>query len=481
MADGPVLNINNINPNVIELQYAVRGPIVLRAGEIENELKSGVKKPFDRVVKANIGDCHATGQKPNTFIRQVVAACTYPELMNSGQFPNDVITRAKQILSGCKGQSIGSYSESAGLLTIRNDIAEYIEKRDGHPTDPKNIVMCTGASDGIKSVLSLLLTGKSGNGRAGIMIPIPQYPFYSATIAEFGAYPIPYYLNEEKAWSLDIEELERAISEAKPHCNPRAICVINPGNPTGQVLSKENIETVIKFAKKEKLFLMADEVYQHNIWAEGSKFFSFKQVLMDLGSPYNKMELASFMSASKGFMGECGYRGGYAEVVNLDPEVYAQYQKSITVKLCPPVSGQAVISCVVKPPQQGDSSYETFTKEKSQVLAELKEKAKFVSHLFNSIEGISCNEVMGAMYCFPKIALPEKAIKAAEANNQTPDSFYCFALLEETGICTVPGSGFRQKPGTFHFRMTILPQIDELKAVLAKFKDFHVNFIAKYK
>lgn len=54
--------------------------------------------------------------------------------------------------------------------------------------------------------------------------------------------------------------------------------VINPGNPTGQVLSRENIEEIIKFAYKEKLFVLADEVYQDNVYAEGSKFYSFKKV-----------------------------------------------------------------------------------------------------------------------------------------------------------------------------------------------------------
>ena len=108
-------------------------------------------------------------------------------------------------------------------------------------------------------------------------------------------------------------------------------------------------------------------------------------------------------------------------------------------------------------------------------------QAKLVTSVFNSIEGISCNEVQGAMYAFPRLDLPPKAIEAAKAAEQAPDAFYCFALLEETGICTVPGSGFGEKPGTYHFRTTILPQVEELKDVLAHFKDFHVKFLAKYK
>ncbi|XP_076447698.1 alanine aminotransferase 2-like [Babylonia areolata] len=476
------LSMENLNPCVKEMEYAVRGPIVARANAIAEELKQGVKKPFNKVVKANLGDCHATGQKPITFIRQVLALVTYPEvLMKSPNFPDDAKQRAKRILDACRGYSVGSYSESPGLLAIRQDIAKYIQARDGHPSDPSHIVMSTGASDGIKSVLTLLLTGKGGTERAGFMIPVPQYPLYSAATTVYNAYPIPYYLNEDNNWSLEISELERALEEAKPNCIPRAIVIINPGNPTGQVLTRENIENVIKFALKHNLFILADEVYQHNVYAKGSEFFSFKKVMMEMGAPYNMMELASFMSASKGFMGECGYRAGFAEVINLDADVRAMFNKSISAKLCPPVSGQAVMDVIVNPPVEGEPSYQQFIKEKETVLAQLNEKAKLVTSLFNSIEGIQCNEVQGAMYAFPRILLPPKVVEAAKADGKTPDAFYCFALLEETGICTVPGSGFGEKPGTYHFRITILPQVEELKEVLGHFKDFHLNFLAKYK
>ncbi len=120
----------------------------------------------------------------------------------------------------------------------------------------------------------------------------------------------------------------------------RAIVVINPGNPTGQVLSEQNIKDVIEFAKKENLFIFADEVYQDNVYAQGCAFHSFKKVLTNMGPPYSDMELASFMSCSKGYMGECGIRGGYAELVNLDKDVLAMLNKSISAKLCPTVIGQ---------------------------------------------------------------------------------------------------------------------------------------------
>ena len=79
---------------------------------------------------------------------------------------------------------------------------------------------------------------------------------------------------------------------------------------------------------------------QDNVYADGCKFHSFKKMVNEMGAPYNSMELASFMSCSKGYMGECGIRGGYAELCNIDPAVSAMLNKSISAKLCPTVVGQ---------------------------------------------------------------------------------------------------------------------------------------------
>ncbi|KAJ8924559.1 hypothetical protein NQ315_000708 [Exocentrus adspersus] len=476
----PTLNLENLNPCIKVMEYAVRGPLVTRAGEIEKELEKGVKKPFNEVIKANIGDCHAMGQKPITFTRQVLALVTYPKLLDDPSYPEDVKQRAKTILSGCRGGSVGSYTDSPGIEVIRRHVAEYIERRDGIPSDWQNIIISAGASDAIKNVLKLLICNVNGK-KPGVMIPIPQYPLYSASLAEFDMHQIGYYLDESRNWGLGIAELQRSIDEARKVSNPRAIVLINPGNPTGQVLSRENIEEIIKFAYKEKLFLLADEVYQDNVYAEGSKFYSFKKVLIEMGEPYSSMELASFMSCSKGYLGECGLRGGYAEVINLDPAVKAMYLKAISAMLCPTVLGQACLDTIMNIPTKGEPSYELYMKERTNVLSSLKLRAKMVADTFNSIEGMSCNPVQGAMYAFPQMKLPEKAVEAAKKAGKQPDAFYAFELLESTGICIVPGSGFGQQPGTYHFRTTILPQPDKLKAMLDKFTEFHTGFLKKYK
>ncbi|XP_030631313.1 alanine aminotransferase 2-like isoform X2 [Chanos chanos] len=478
---GKVLTLDTMNASVKKVEYAVRGPIVQRAVQIEKELKEGVKKPFDEVIKANIGDAHAMGQRPITFFRQVLALCTYPELLDDNTFPEDTKNRARRILQACGGNSIGAYSASQGIECIRQDVARYIERRDGGiPSDPDNIYLSTGASDGIVTILKLLVAGE-GRTRTGVMISIPQYPLYSAALAELGAVQINYYLNEEKCWSLDISELKRAVEAARQHCNPRVLCIINPGNPTGQVQSRQCIEDVIRFAAKEGLFLMADEVYQDNVYAEGCQFHSFKKVLFEMGPEYSStVELASFHSTSKCYMGECGFRGGYMEVINMDPDVKAQLTKLVSVRLCPPVPGQALMDLVVNPPQPGEPSYATFIKERTATLRALAEKAKMTEEILNTVPGISCNPVQGAMYSFPRISLPERAVQEAKAKGVAPDMFYCMKLLEETGICLVPGSGFGQKDGTFHFRMTILPSADKLKVLLNKVKEFHQRFTQQY-
>lgn len=194
-----------------------------------------------------------------------------------------------------------------------------------------------------------------------------------------------------------------------------------------------------------------------------------------MGPPYSEMELASFMSCSKGYMGECGLRGAYFEIINVCPQVKAHLLKAISAMLCPTVLGQvriklrlsdapsseprvtcfgsqAVVECITNPPQEGEPSYELYMKEKKGVLLELKKRAKMVAETFNSIPGMSCNEVQGAMYAFPQMKFPPKVLEAAAKENKPADTFYAFQLLENTGICIVPGSGFGQKPGTFHFR-----------------------------
>jgi len=468
-----MINIKKLNPNLIKAQYAVRGKIVQRAYELEQEGK--------KIIYCNIGNPQALKQKPLTYVRQLLALCEYPKLIEDQKtkalFHKDVIEKARKILTE-NPNGLGAYTQSEGMIFIRKAVSKFISERDGIESDPTKIILTDGASKGIQSVFTLLLN----NPNSGFMIPIPQYPLYSATIDLYGAKQINYYLDEEKHWELNKEELESSIEEAKKRgIEPVAIVVINPGNPTGSVLSKENIKMIISFAQKHNIAILADEVYQENIYSDHHKFYSFAKVMDEM--KITDVSLFSFHSTSKGFLGECGHRGGYFETRNVDSEVYSQLVKLQSIGLCSNTAGQIVTYAMVNPPQKHEESYETYMKEKNSILGELKKKAEILGEELNKIKGMSLKFPYGAMYAFVKIDLPEdKNIKnmskkeIAEYESKR-DFNYCLELLEETGICVVPGSGFGQKPHTYHFRTTFLPPADEIKELVKKLKKFHENYL----
>jgi len=475
------MQLGKINSRVESAKYAVRGEVVIRAEQHKQALAKGQKLPFDKVIHCNIGNPQELGQKPLTFMRQVLALVEYPSLLDNPNvdsiFPQDAIDRAKTLLKNIPGGT-GAYSHSQGIEHIRKSVASFIEKRDNVPSSPSNIFLSDGASPGIQKVIEMIIC----NLKDGIMLPIPQYPLYSASVALFGGTQVGYYLNEENGWTLSVEELNRSIKNARSFgIEVKALVIINPGNPTGQCLSIDNMKEIISFVHKEKLTLLADEVYQENVYAEGKKFHSFKKVLASMGNPYfGAVELFSFHSVSKGFLGECGKRGGYLEATNIHPDILGVLYKLASISLCPNISGQIMVDLMVNTPKPGDTSYNLYTQERDAILQSLKRRARLLSEELNKLPGFSCTELEGAMYAFPKIKIPQKAIDEATKQGKAPDLMYCLELLDNTGIVCVPGSGFGQKDGTFHFRTTILPPESQMQEVIAKLANFHKQFLEKY-
>lgn len=366
---------------------------------------------------------------------------------------------------------------------MRKNVARFINLRDGYPENdayatPENVFLTDGASPGVQTILKLLIRGE----KDGVMTPIPQYPLYSATIAALGGSLIPYYLVEEKNWGLELEELNSSVKKAKESgILPRALVVINPGNPTGSCLTDQNMEQIIKFCHENNILLMADEVYQENVYAKNKSFTSFKKKLYSMPQQYRNLELVSFHSTSKGVTGECGKRGGYFELTNIDPAVKEQIYKTLSISLCPNITGQLTVDLMVNPPRPVDPSYKQYMDEKAAIFNSLKIRAELIEKKLNELPGISCQPAEGALYAFPRIQLPQGAIEKAKKEGLQPDAYYCLQLLEQTGLCVVPGSGFGQREGEYHFRTTFLPSEQHLKTVLEGFKQFHLNFLQQHK
>ena len=225
----------------------------------------------------------------------MLALCTCPSLLDDPQIvdalPADVVARAKRILDGTHGLGArcqaavptetrrrslarsrccpGAYSDSKGIESARESVKAYIEERDGHPTDIESLYLTNGASEGVKTLLNMLISGPND----GVMIPIPQYPLYSATITALGGAQIGYYLDEGNDWAMTTANLDEVAAQARADgITPRALCIINPvrtecswldvrravglmwagmrvqGNPTGQVMSEQNIAEVIDWS-----------------------------------------------------------------------------------------------------------------------------------------------------------------------------------------------------------------------------------------
>jgi hypothetical protein len=270
-----VLMDDTMNKNLMEMEYAVRGELVIKAGRYllhstdliswqidlffgpssvwgscwfrrrcsmqvvvrrsryQKMLASGdTSLPFDEVILCNIGNPQSVGQKPFTFFRQVLAGCMYPDLVDSGALPADAAARVKKILSGMAG-GVGAYSGSKGVDSIRESVADYIQRRDGgERQDIENIFLTSGASEGIKTIMQLA----TRDGSDGILIPTPQYPLYSATVTAIGGAPVGYSLIEKTGWKLDPKEITALCAQARkdgitPRCLVRPEANLSPLSP----------------------------------------------------------------------------------------------------------------------------------------------------------------------------------------------------------------------------------------------------------
>ena len=471
------------NQNIIKMEYAVRGPIPARAVEMQ--------KAGRRIIFCNVGNPQALGQKPLSFDRRVLSLLENPSriatewnvqsLVRDGRITQDdaarfegespyVLERAEAMLRGFDGHGLGAYTGSKGPDFIREAVATFINVRDGiasdssRAADPEEIFLTNGASEGVTAVLEALISGP----KDGVMIPIPQYPLYSATLERLGGVQVGYHPNEDEDWCLQTEALEESLKKAKADgVTVKAIVVINPGNPTGAILTDEAIKAVVDFSEKHGIGIIADEVYQPNTY--GEPFTSFAKVVGDRDVP-----LFSFHSVSKGFTGACGRRGGYLEVRNspkikgTDLTFTVLLVKRVSVNLCSNTVGQAMIHLMVSPPEEGSEPYDEYVSERDAVLAALQAKATMIRKAFEEMEGMRCFGRTGAMYLFPRI---EKLPPGST------DFDYCMALLERTGLCTVNGSGFGQAPGTQHLRIAFLPDQALLEEVLPEWVAWHNEYV----
>jgi alanine transaminase len=297
-----------------------------------------------------------------------------------------------------------------------------------------------------------------------------------------GGVVVPCYPDQSNDWALSAAEMERSYREATDSgIDVRLFVCVNPCNPTGRVKTRRELIDIVRFCEDKGIALLADEVYQENTYDDRQPFISFRKVIEDLRS---HVQLISLNSVSKGFLGECGHRGGYTEFHNIDERIVRQAHKMATIDQCGGTTGQLLLDLYCRPPQSKECK-SIWDAEVKAVIDGLKWKSDRLVNALNGLPGITSSRATGAMYVFPSLDLPKKAIDAAskliiDGEPAEPDMFWAWTLLHEIGIVVVPGAGFWAKTGSCHFRITFLPPPEKMERLICRLTTFQTHFMAKY-
>jgi alanine-synthesizing transaminase len=330
------------------------------------------------------------------------------------------------------------YAPSVGILAARDAVAGELTRR-GMPVTADRVIITSGTSEGIE----LTLTALAGEGDE-VLIPSPTYPLYTAVLAKIGAKPVFYRKDPENRWLPDVRDIERLVTPAT-----RALVVIDPNNPTGATYPDDIRRGLIEIADKHNIPLLADEVYGD---------LAYDGPIAPMASLYPDAPIISFSSLSKAYIAP-GWRAGWMAVGRthrLD-EVLGGVKKLADGRLCSTGPMEHAIPAALN----GDRSHEAVFR------AALRERAAVTVSRLNAIDGIHTVAPTAAFYAMPRVTLPPGVT----------DEDYVLALLRETGVLCVYGSGFGTKPEDGFFRVVFLASPTELSEIYDLVGDFTRDFL----
>ena len=332
------------------------------------------------------------------------------------------------------------YLPSAGIGIAREAVAaDYTDR--GVPVSSDRCVITTGTSEGIELCLNALV-----NEGEEVLIPSPTYPLYTAVLAKIGAQARYYRKDPSREWMPDLDHLRSLVTP-----RTRVLVVIDPNNPTGAVYPASVRRALIDFAERHELVILADEVY-------GDIAFDGPVPLM--GTLDQDAPIISLSSLSKAYLAP-GWRAGWL-VVSRSPRldnVLAAIRKLADGRLCSPGPMQYAIAAALT----GDRSHQVAFR------AALKERGRITAEMLNGIPGMRCVAPHAAFYVLPSLSLPP---------GHTDEQFV-LALLRETGILCVHGSGFGTAPEQGFFRIVFLADLHELTAIYTEIGHFAREYLAR--
>jgi len=389
--------------------YDIRGPVQAHAARLEAE--------GHRILKLNIGNPAQFGfDAPDEILQDVIAG-----------------------LPTAQG-----YSDSKGVLSARRAVVQHYQDQDGFPElDVDNVYLGNGVSELITMSLQAMLDAGDE-----VLVPAPDYPLWTASINLAGGTPVHYLCIEEDGWNPDLADLESKITP-----QTKAIVVINPNNPTGAVYSRTVLTQITELARRHRLVLMADEIYDKILYEDA--------VHVPLASLAPDLFCLTFNGLSKAYR-VAGYRAGWLAVTG--PKAHAgSYLEGLTLmasmRLCPNVPSQNAIQAALG----GHQSIHDLILPGGRLL----EQRDTAWEELNKIPGVSCFKPRGALYAFPRLDPEVHAIH--------DDQRLVLDLLLAEKILLVQGTGFNW-PTPDHLRVVTLPWARDLSKAIQRLG----NFLASY-
>lgn len=330
------------------------------------------------------------------------------------------------------------YTPSVGVTPAREAVAAEYEHR-GMPVGPDRVILTAGTSEGIELALGAL-----ADAGDEVLVPTPTYPLYTAVLAKLGAKAVFYHTDPANAWQPDVQDIASKIT-----ARTRALVLIDPNNPTGAVYPESTRRELIALADRTGIPILADEVY-------GDLGFDGPSPL--LGSLAPDAPILSFSSLSKAYVAP-GWRAGWLAVGRSERlnDVLAAIKKLADGRLCSTGPMQYAVHAALT----GDRSHQ------QSFVRELALRASLTVDRLNAIPGVSCVAPRAAFYAMPKVDLPPGVT----------DEDYVLALLRETGILCVYGSGFGLPADQGFFRVVFLAQPDVLSTIYDDIATFTTRFL----
>ena len=323
------------------------------------------------------------------------------------------------------------YADSEGILELRQAIVKK-ESLKGLSITVEDVLVTNGISEGLDMVAASIVEPNSE-----ILMPGPYYPPYASYVKFYGGKPIEFRLTEDG--TPDLDDIKSKITS-----KARALCIINPNNPTGEVFNSKNLKQLIDVAAEHDMYIICDEIYDKLV---------FDQNFTGIGKVAKDAAVILLNGFSKVYL-MTGWRCGYI-CMNSDCQKLENIRSNIPKLARVRIAANLPVQKAAVAALQGPQSYIAKT------VSKLKKRRDLVVKRLNEIDGISCKLPNGAFYTFPKILL----------NGWKDDKDFVLDLLNKTGILTVHGSGFGEL-GKGHFRIVYLPNEQVLQEAMDKLSNF---------